>query len=155
MQNRGDDSADCKFDPGFMMPVIDPMRCEAKGPCVPICPYGVLLIRAVPREEKAKLSLAGQLVSGPGPSDINCLHKSFHHQRVWGHGARRGTRRLRCFWSALEVFVTAAGPSSTEILVADPNVSSQPRGDAAHFLFKVATTRLSDPKRGSPSLLPR
>ena len=27
------------------MPVIDPTRCEAKGPCVPICPYDVLAIR--------------------------------------------------------------------------------------------------------------
>jgi NAD-dependent dihydropyrimidine dehydrogenase PreA subunit len=46
----------CKFDPGVMIPVIDPMRCEAKGPCVPICPYDVLVIQAVPPEEKAKFS---------------------------------------------------------------------------------------------------
>jgi 4Fe-4S ferredoxin len=44
----------CKFDPGVMVPIIDPMRCEAKGPCIPICPYDVLIIRAVPPEEKAK-----------------------------------------------------------------------------------------------------
>lgn len=52
---------DCKFDAGFMIPVIDPMRCEAKGPCVPICPYDVLAIHTVPPEEKAKFSLLGRV----------------------------------------------------------------------------------------------
>ena len=47
------DDADCKFDPGFLIPVIDTMRCEAAGPCVPACPYQVLAIRAVTAEEKA------------------------------------------------------------------------------------------------------
>jgi 4Fe-4S ferredoxin len=50
----------CKFDPGVMVPVIDPMRCEAKAPCVPICPYDVLLIRSVSPVEKAKLPLMGR-----------------------------------------------------------------------------------------------
>ena len=50
----------CKFDPGVMVPVIDPMRCEAAGPCVPVCPYDVLLIRTVPPAEKAKLPLRGR-----------------------------------------------------------------------------------------------
>ena len=53
--------ANCKFEPGVMIPVIDPMRCEAKGPCVPICPYDVLIIQPVSREEKAKLPLTGRL----------------------------------------------------------------------------------------------
>ena len=51
----------CKFDPGVMVPIIDPMRCEAKGPCVPICPYDVLIIRTVSPEEKAKLPVMGRL----------------------------------------------------------------------------------------------
>lgn len=51
---------DCKFEAGFMIPVIDPMRCEAAGPCVPICPYDVLAIRTVSTEEKATLSLLGR-----------------------------------------------------------------------------------------------
>jgi 4Fe-4S ferredoxin len=51
----------CKFDPGAIVPIIDPMRCEAKGPCVPICPYNVLIIRPVPAEEKAKLPLGGRV----------------------------------------------------------------------------------------------
>ncbi|MGO9133645.1 MAG: 4Fe-4S dicluster domain-containing protein [Methylovirgula sp.] len=52
---------DCKFAAGFMIPVIDPMRCEAKGPCVPVCPYDVLSIGTVSREEKAKLPLLGRI----------------------------------------------------------------------------------------------
>ena len=51
----------CKFDPGVMVPIIDPMGCEAKGPCVPICPYDVLIIRTVPPEEKAKFPVMGRL----------------------------------------------------------------------------------------------
>jgi 4Fe-4S ferredoxin len=51
----------CKFNPGIMVPVIDPMRCEAAGPCVPICPYDVLTIRTVLPEEKAKFFLLGRL----------------------------------------------------------------------------------------------
>jgi 4Fe-4S ferredoxin len=51
----------CRFESGVMVPVIDPMRCEAKGPCVPICPYDVLIIRTVPPEEKAKLPVMGRL----------------------------------------------------------------------------------------------
>ncbi len=52
---------DCKFAPGLMIPIIDPMRCEAAGPCVPICPYDVLAIRPVPADEKAKLSIPGRI----------------------------------------------------------------------------------------------
>jgi 4Fe-4S ferredoxin len=51
----------CKFDPGVMMPIIDPMRCEAAGPCVPICPYDVLVLRTVSPAEKANLPLRGRL----------------------------------------------------------------------------------------------
>jgi NAD-dependent dihydropyrimidine dehydrogenase PreA subunit len=58
--DRGDVDPDCKFDAGFLIPVIDPMRCEAAGPCVPICPYDVLAIRTVPADEKAKLPIIGR-----------------------------------------------------------------------------------------------
>jgi 4Fe-4S ferredoxin len=52
---------DCKFPPGTVVPIIDPMRCEAKGPCVPACPYDVLEIRPVLPEEKAKLPFMGRV----------------------------------------------------------------------------------------------
>ncbi len=38
------------------------MRCEAKGPYVPICPYDVLVIRTVTPEEKTKFLLVGRLI---------------------------------------------------------------------------------------------
>lgn len=44
-----------------MLPVIDPMRCEAKGPCVPICPYNVLAVHAVPDAERVMLPFLGRL----------------------------------------------------------------------------------------------
>lgn len=51
---------DCKFEPGIMVPVIDPMRCEAKGPCIPVCPYDVLALHVVPQSEMAVLPLLGR-----------------------------------------------------------------------------------------------
>ena len=55
-----DAAADCKFEAGVVSPVIDPLRCEAKGPCVPICPYSVLAIRLVPPSQKASMSLTAR-----------------------------------------------------------------------------------------------
>jgi NAD-dependent dihydropyrimidine dehydrogenase PreA subunit len=54
MENAADKN--CKFPAGIMIPVIDPGRCEAKGPCVTACPYNVLAIRIVPAENKAALA---------------------------------------------------------------------------------------------------
>lgn len=51
----------CLQPAGLFEPVIDPGRCEAKGPCVPACPYGVLEIRPLGAEEKSALSLFGRL----------------------------------------------------------------------------------------------
>lgn len=51
----------CLQPPGRYEPVIDPSRCEAKGPCVPACPYGVLAILPLTAAEKAALSFLGRL----------------------------------------------------------------------------------------------
>lgn len=51
----------CKFEAGVMKPVINREKCEAKGPCVPICPYDVLAILPVPKEDRRALSLIGKL----------------------------------------------------------------------------------------------
>lgn len=53
----------CLQEPGRFMPVIDISRCEAKGPCVTACPYGVLAIRPLSAEEKSSLSMLGRLKS--------------------------------------------------------------------------------------------
>ena len=39
-----------------MVPVVDPRRCEAEGPCVPACPFDVLEIRGLTTVDKAGLS---------------------------------------------------------------------------------------------------
>jgi NAD-dependent dihydropyrimidine dehydrogenase PreA subunit len=54
-------SAECKQPPGAFVPVIDRNRCEGKGPCVDACPYGVLAMGTLSREDKAGLSLLGRL----------------------------------------------------------------------------------------------
>jgi NAD-dependent dihydropyrimidine dehydrogenase PreA subunit len=51
-----DSNKACKFPPGVMTPEINPSRCEAKGPCVPACPYDVLEIRSLTAEEKSVLT---------------------------------------------------------------------------------------------------
>jgi NAD-dependent dihydropyrimidine dehydrogenase PreA subunit len=51
---------DCKHEPGVMIPVIDRNRCEAKGDCVEVCPYGVFEIHALGDERRA-LSWVGRL----------------------------------------------------------------------------------------------
>src|SRR5271165_5471671 len=61
MSNPNVSQPACKFEPGVMLPVIDPLRCEAKGPCVPICPYDVLALRIVPADDKAALPLVGRI----------------------------------------------------------------------------------------------
>jgi NAD-dependent dihydropyrimidine dehydrogenase PreA subunit len=61
MPKSGALDLDCNFEPGVMVPVIDPMRREAVGPCIPIGPHGVLALHVVPRNKKAKLPLTGRL----------------------------------------------------------------------------------------------
>lgn len=51
----------CRQPPGAFVPVIDRNRCEGKGPCVEACPYEVLSIFRLPRNERDALSLIGTL----------------------------------------------------------------------------------------------
>ncbi len=43
------------------MPVINRERCENKGPCVEVCPYGVLVIHDVLEADRRSLSTVGRL----------------------------------------------------------------------------------------------
>ncbi len=54
-------AAACRQPPGAFMPVIDRNRCEAKGPCVPACPFDVLAILPVSAADKRGLSIAGRV----------------------------------------------------------------------------------------------
>jgi NAD-dependent dihydropyrimidine dehydrogenase PreA subunit len=53
--------AECRQPPGRFEPVIDRSRCEAKGPCVPACPYSVLAIRPLADPDKASLGFFARL----------------------------------------------------------------------------------------------
>jgi|GEM_PF-330484 len=51
----------CRQPPGRLVPVIDRNRCEGKGDCAAVCPYGVFDIGVLPREDRAGLRLMGKL----------------------------------------------------------------------------------------------
>lgn len=53
----------CKQAPGSFTPVINRNKCEGKGPCVPACPYGVLVVRKFLQRELPALSLVGRVKS--------------------------------------------------------------------------------------------
>ena len=54
-------SESCLQPAGKFEPVIDRSRCEAKGPCVPACPYAVLEIRPLSEADKAALGFFARL----------------------------------------------------------------------------------------------
>jgi NAD-dependent dihydropyrimidine dehydrogenase PreA subunit len=42
---------DCKQPAGVVAPVIDPHRCEGKGNCEEVCPFGVFALRKLTQSE--------------------------------------------------------------------------------------------------------
>ncbi|MBK8016289.1 MAG: 4Fe-4S dicluster domain-containing protein [Betaproteobacteria bacterium] len=58
-----DPSVPCAPEPGRVRPSVDPDRCEAKGDCVRVCPYGVFEIRPVDADVRAGMSWRGRLKS--------------------------------------------------------------------------------------------
>jgi 4Fe-4S ferredoxin len=55
------ETAHCKHPPGAFRPVIDPNRCEGKGPCVAACPVAVLAMGVLPKVEARGLTLIGRV----------------------------------------------------------------------------------------------
>ncbi|MFX1678353.1 4Fe-4S binding protein [Mitsuaria sp. CC2] len=55
------DSRDCRQPPGLLRPVIDRNRCEGKGDCVEVCPYGVFSVGTLPIDRRKELNLFGKL----------------------------------------------------------------------------------------------
>jgi NAD-dependent dihydropyrimidine dehydrogenase PreA subunit len=56
-------TANCPGPRGAWEPIIDHGRCEAKGPCVPACPYDVLAIEPIRRADWAALGPLGKVKS--------------------------------------------------------------------------------------------
>ena len=55
------DGRECRQPPGVLRPVINRNRCEGKGDCEQVCPYGVFSIGTLPVEERSGVSLMGKL----------------------------------------------------------------------------------------------
>ena len=62
--------ADCKGEPGRVVPVIDRNRCEAKAGCIAVCPFQVFEIGQLQPAERAALSFRGRI-------------------KAWAHGGRQ------------------------------------------------------------------
>jgi 4Fe-4S ferredoxin len=50
----------CRQPAGSFKPVINRNKCEGKGPCVPACPYDVLELGILTKEDRAGLSFKGK-----------------------------------------------------------------------------------------------
>lgn len=55
-----DKPASCK-QPGRIVPVVDPKRCEAKADCLRVCPTNVFELRRPSDDERAALGFLGRL----------------------------------------------------------------------------------------------
>lgn len=55
--------ADCRAEPGRHAIVVDRGKCEGKGDCVEVCPYGVFQVRRIDDADYARLGLLGKLKS--------------------------------------------------------------------------------------------
>jgi 4Fe-4S ferredoxin len=53
----------CRASPGEYRPVVDRARCEGKGDCVEVCPYGVFEVRRMDQSDFGRLSILSRLKS--------------------------------------------------------------------------------------------
>lgn len=51
----------CKEEAGQLVPVVDFNKCEAKGPCIEVCPYDVFEMKPISDEDFKTLSFIGKL----------------------------------------------------------------------------------------------
>ena len=54
-------SADCRFPPGEIAPVVDRSRCEGKADCVDVCPVDVFEVRRIDDDDFAGLGMLAKL----------------------------------------------------------------------------------------------
>lgn len=52
---------DYKHPPGFLVPHVNPNRCEGKGPCVEVCPVDVFAMGTLPKAQRSTLTLQGKV----------------------------------------------------------------------------------------------
>lgn len=63
---------DCHRPAGAVRPIVDAARCEAKGDCVAVCPYGVFELERIDAAVFAVLPVLSKV-------------------KVWAHGMRTAT----------------------------------------------------------------
>jgi NAD-dependent dihydropyrimidine dehydrogenase PreA subunit len=51
----------CKEEAGQLIPVVDFNACEAKGPCIEVCPYAVFEMKTISDEDFKSLSFIGKI----------------------------------------------------------------------------------------------
>ena len=51
----------CNQPPGAFIPIVDFSRCEAKGPCVDVCPFDVFQIRRIDPSDFARLGVFSKI----------------------------------------------------------------------------------------------
>ena len=56
-------NTECRTAAGTMMPRVDHDRCEGKGKCVEVCPFGVFEVRTIDEPDFVRLSFFGRLKS--------------------------------------------------------------------------------------------
>jgi ferredoxin len=50
-------AAECKQEPGVIMPVVNLKRCEGKGDCVQVCPENVFQVSRIDHDDYQNLNL--------------------------------------------------------------------------------------------------
>lgn len=51
----------CRDEAGLLAPIVDYNRCEAKGPCIDVCPYDVFELKEISRVDLDALSFTGRV----------------------------------------------------------------------------------------------
>ena len=51
----------CKETAGMLMPIVDFNKCEAKGPCIDVCPYDVFQMQKIDKQDFSGLSFIGKI----------------------------------------------------------------------------------------------
>lgn len=51
----------CKHPPGILIPIVNLSKCEAKGPCVAVCPYDVFELQDITKVDYANLTFLGKI----------------------------------------------------------------------------------------------
>jgi NAD-dependent dihydropyrimidine dehydrogenase PreA subunit len=58
---QAESGEDCRAEPGYLRPVVDHARCEAKHCCEKICPFNVFEVRRIEKEDFRALPFGAKI----------------------------------------------------------------------------------------------